>query len=135
MGAVVLVVITLVVLGSAALGIRHLYLKASRPRGFECSLRVTSGEVPGLTRRFRAGYAGRELDDFVWRRVAWPSPPVRFPAASIRLDEERAPSVRDHIVSVPASFAVVPVLLDGNVRIDLALARRKRNRIVAALGS
>jgi hypothetical protein len=134
-GTVVLVIVALCALGAIALGLRHLYLKAARPRGFECSLRVASGEVPGLTHRFRAGYAGRELNDFVWRRMAWPSPPVRFPASAIRLDEEKAPSVRDHIISVPATFAVVPVLLDDEIRIDLALARKKRKRIIAALGS
>jgi hypothetical protein len=134
-GTVILALVALVVVGAIVLGLRHVYLKVSRPRGFECSLRVASGEVPGLTHRFRAGYAGRELDDFVWRRMAWPSPPVRFPAAAVRLDEERAPSVRDHIISVPATFAVVPVHIDTDIRIDLALARRKRNRIIAALGS
>ena len=135
MGTVILVVVALVGGQRRAVGLRHIYLKASRPHGFECSLRVGSGEVPGLTHRFRAGYAGREMDGFVWRRMAWPSPPVRFPATAVRLDEERAPSVRDHILSVPASFAVVAVELDDDTRIDLALARRKRDRIIAALGS
>jgi hypothetical protein len=59
---------------------------------------------------------------------------VRFPATAVRLDEERAPSVRDHLVSVPAHFAVVPVVLGDGVRIDLALSRHKRDRVVAALG-
>jgi hypothetical protein len=133
--AVILVVIALAALAGAALGTRHLYLKAVRPRGFECSLRVAEGDVPGLTPKFRAGYAGREMDGFVWRRLAWPSPPVHFPASSVRLDEERAPGHRDHLKSIPASFAVVPVVLNDGSRIDLALARRKRDRIVAALGS
>jgi len=132
---IVLTLVALAAVSAITLGLRHLYLKLSRPGGFECSLRVASGDVPGLTRRFRAGYAGRELDDFVWRRVAWPSVPVRFPASAVRLDEERAPSVRDRMISVPSTFAVVPVLLDGGVRIDLALARGKRKRIIAALGS
>ena len=135
MGAVILVVIAVAAVGAAAVGLRHIYLKVSRPHGFECSLRIRSGHVDGLTHRFRAGYAGRELDGFVWRRMAWPSPPVRFPATAVRLDEERAPSVRDHILSVPASFAVVAVELDDGTRIDLALARRRRDRIIAALGS
>ena len=135
MGAVILVVIVLVALGGAAVGLRHVYLKVSRPRGFECSLRVRDGEVAGLTHRFRAGYAGREMDTFVWRRMAWPSHPVRFPATAVRLDEERAPSVRDHIISVPASFAVLAVELEDGTRLDLALARRRRERIIAALGS
>lgn len=134
MDVVVLVVIALAALAGVALGVRHLWLRASRPRGFECSLRVRDGHVPGLTRRFRAGYAGRELDQFVWRRMAWPSAPVRFPATAVRLDEERAPGRRDHLLSVPASFAVVPVVLDGGVQLDLALARRKRKLVVAALG-
>jgi hypothetical protein len=116
------------------IGMRHRFLRASRPKGFECSLRIASGEMPGLTHRFRQGYAGRELDAFVWRRLIWPSPPVRLPATAIRLDEERAPSVRDHVVSVPAHFAVVPVMLEDGCRLDLALSRRKRDRVVAALG-
>lgn len=135
MTSVILGLLAVVVLAGVALGSRHLFLRVSRPRGFECSLRVAEGEVPGLTRRFRAGYAGREMDAFVWRRLAWPSPPVRFPATAVRLDEERAPRIRDHLVSVPASFAVVPVELADGRRIDLALARRKRGRIIAALGA
>jgi hypothetical protein len=134
-GTAIIVAIGLAALAAAALGARHLYLKVSRPRGFECSLRVVSGDVPGLSHRFRAGYAGREMDAFVWRRLAWPSPPVRFPATAVRLDQEWAPSVKDHLVSVPASFAVVRVDLGDGVELDLALARRRRARIVAALGS
>jgi hypothetical protein len=134
-GGVILVVVALIALSAVAIGLRHVYLKLARPGGFECSLRIADGEMPGLSRRFRAGYAGREMDAFVWRRMAWPSAPVRFPATAIRLDEERAPSVRDHIVSVPASFAVVVVALDDGTRLDLALARRRRSRIIAALGS
>jgi hypothetical protein len=131
----VLVVLGLAALAGVALGLRHLWLRASRPRGFECSLRIRDGHVPGLNHRFRAGYAGRELDEFVWRRMAWPSPPVRFPATAVRLDEERAPARRDHLLSVPASFAVVPVVLEDGVQLDLALSRRKRKLVVAALGS
>jgi hypothetical protein len=134
-GTLILVVVGLLALAAVALGGRHLYLKASRPRGFECSLRIATGAVPGLTHRFRAGYAGREMDAFVWRRLAWPSPPVRFPASAVRLDQEWAPSVKDHLVSVPASFAVVRVELGDGVELDLALSRRRRSRILAALGS
>lgn len=134
MGSLILGVIALAALAGTALGARHLYLRASRPRGFDCSMRIADGEVPGLTRRFRSGYAGREMDNFVWRRLVWPSPPVRFPAAAVRLDEERAPRLREHLLSVPASFAVVPVTLPDGCRIDLALPRRRRDRIVAALG-
>jgi hypothetical protein len=134
-GTVILVVLGLLALLAVLLGGRHVYLKVSRPRGFECSLRVVSGAVPGLTHRFRAGYAGREMDAFVWRRLAWPSPPVRFAASAVRLDQEWAPSVKDHVLSVPASFAVVKLQLDDGVELDLALARRRRARIVAALGS
>jgi len=134
-GVVILVVIALVAVAATSLGLRHIFLKVSRPRGFECSLRIASGEMPGLTHRFRAGYAGREMDAFVWRRLAWPSAAVRFPATAVRLDEEWAPSVRDALVSVPASFSVVMVELDDDTRLHLALARRRRQRIIAALGS
>ena len=74
------------------------------------------------------------MNEFVWRRLAWPSAPVRFPATAVRLDEERAPSVRDALISVPASFAVVMVELSDDTQLHLALARRRRERIIAALG-
>ena len=134
MGSLIVGVIGLAALAGVVLGARHIYLRASRPRGFECSMRIAEGEVRGLTRRFRAGYAGREMDTFVWRRLVWPSPPVRFPATAVRLDEERAPGLRDHLLSVPATFSVVPLTLADGSRIDLALPRRKRDRVVAALG-
>ena len=135
MGTVILIAVGLVAVAAAAIASRHIFLKVSRPKGFECSLRVRHGDVPGLTRRFRAGYAGREMDQFVWRRMAWPSAPVRFPATAVRLDQEWAPSVRDHVLSVPATFSVVVVELDTGIRLDLALPRRKMQRIIAALGS
>lgn len=131
---IVLGLLGLVTLAGLALGGRHLYLRVDRPGGFECSLRVVHGEIPGLTGRFRAGHAGRELDDFVWRRVAWPSPAVRFPAGAVRLDRERAPSPRDHLLSVPAHFAILPVELPDGIRLDLALARGKLTKITTALG-
>lgn len=134
MSPIVLGVALLVAVGGSVIGLRHLYLKLDRPGGFECSLRVSKGEVAGLTHRFRAGYAGRELDTFVWRRIAWPSPAVRFPATTVRMDHERAPSVRDHLLSVPAHFAVFPVELTDDVTLDLAFARRKVSRIINAIG-
>ena len=135
MGSLILVVVGLAAVSAAALASRHIFLKVSRPKGFECSLRVRSGDVPGLTQRFRAGYAGREMDSFVWRRMAWPSAPVRFPATAVRLDQEWAPSVRDAVLSVPSTFSVVVIELDGDIHLDLALPRRKMKRIIAALGS
>jgi hypothetical protein len=134
-GTLILIALGLVAVVAAALASRHIFLKVSRPKGFECSLRVRSGDVAGLTNRFRAGYAGREMDVFVWRRMAWPSAPVRFPATSVRLDQEWAPSVRDHVLSVPATFSVVVVELDGDLRLELALPRRRMKRIIAALGT
>lgn len=133
-GPIILGLLGIAALGGLAIGGRHLYLRLDRPGGFECSLRVVHGTVPGLTGKFRAGHAGRELDGFVWRRVAWPSPAVRFPAGAVRLDRERAPSPRDHLLSVPAHFAILPVELADGIRLDLAVARRKRGKIVAALG-
>jgi hypothetical protein len=132
-GAALVVGLGVVALGGLALAIRHLALRLVRPGGFECSLRVAAGTVPGLGSRFRAGYAGPELDVFVWRRILWPSAAVRFPATAVRIDEEHAPSHRDHLVSVPAHFAVVPVVLPEGVRLDLALPRRRLPRVVARL--
>lgn len=135
MGAstLLLALLALVLAAGCALGARHLYLRADRPGGFSCSLRVVDGTISGLNHRFRAGYAGRELDGFVWHRLAWRSPPVHFSAASVRLDRERAPRHGEHLVSVPASFAVLPVELPDGARLELALPRRHLRRITAAL--
>jgi hypothetical protein len=131
---VVLAAVALVAIAGLALAGRHLALRLTRPGGFECSLRVVSGDVRGLGSRFRSGYAGPELDGFVWHRLVWPSGAVRFPATAVRLDEEHAPSRRDHVVSVPAHFAVVPVVLPDGTHLDLALPRRRIDRVVRRLG-
>lgn len=133
MTAVLIGLLAALALAGLGLAGRHVALRLVRPGGFECSLRAPGGDVPGLSRRFRAGYAGRELDGFVWRRLAWPSPRVHFPATAIRLDREHAPSRRDHLVAIPAHFAVVTIELAGGTRLDLALPRRRRDRIVALL--
>ena len=134
MSAVVAVLLGAALLAAIVVGSRHLYLRADRPGGFDCSLRVVDGAVPGLSRRFRAGYAGRELDGFVWRRLAWRSPRVCFPATAVRLDRERRPRHREHLFSVPATFAVVPVELPDGTRLDLALPRRRLRKIIATFG-
>ncbi len=135
MGAIILSVIALAALAGLTLGVRHIYLHASRPRGFDCSLRIADGDVTGLTHRFRAGLRGPRDGRL---RLAAPGLAVRRRSGSrrrrVRLDEERAPGLRDHLISVPASFAVVPVTLADGSRIDLALPRRRRDRVVAALG-
>jgi len=124
----------LLLAAAVVLGGRHLYLRADRPGGFDCSLRVVQGHVPGLSRRFRAGYAGREVDGFVWRRVAWPSTPVRLPAGAIRIERQRAPRGGERLLAVPAHFVVMPVELADGTRLDIALARRRLPRVLAALG-
>jgi len=131
-GALVGLLVAVAIVGLLLAG-RHVTLRLARPGGFECSLRAPAGGVPGLSRRFRAGYAGRELDGFAWRRLTWPSPVFHFPATAVRLDREHAPSRRDHLVAIPSHFAVVTIELVGGTRLDLALPRRQRNRIVALL--
>jgi hypothetical protein len=130
---VVLAAVALLAVAALVLAVRHVMLRVARPGGFECSMRAVSGDVRGLGSRFRSGYAGPELDGFVWHRLIWPSGAVRFPATAVRLDEEHAPSRRDHVVSVPAHFAVVPVVLPDGTRLDLALPRRRIDRIVRRL--
>jgi hypothetical protein len=129
---VVVAVVGLAVVG-AAMGGRHLYLRLDRPGGMNCSLRVVHGSVVGLGPHFHAGYAGPELDQLLWRRVAWPDPPVRFPVARIRIDRERPPR-RGERLGIPASFSIVPVELDDGVVLELALPRRQRGRVVGLLG-
>jgi hypothetical protein len=130
----VVVGIGIVVLAGTGLGIgvRHLYLRLDRPHGINCSLRVTRGTVPGLTHRFRAGYAGPELTDLLWRRVAWPDPPVRIPIPAVRFDTERRPARRERL-SLPASFSVFAVEWAEDVTLELGLARRHRGRLLALL--
>ncbi|HEY7439442.1 MAG TPA: hypothetical protein VIC35_08595 [Acidimicrobiia bacterium] len=133
MGTVLAIAVVLVAVLGLALGGRHLLLKALRPGGFECSLRTLSGERPGLSDRFRAGYAGRELDNFVWRRIIWPSPKVSIPAAAIHFEEQRPPGRRQHLFSLPASFAVIPVELPDGTVLELALSQRRLDRVIAVL--
>jgi hypothetical protein len=125
-------VLTAAVIGSA-LGMRHVYLRLDRPGGLNCSLRVVHGEVPGLGRRFRSGYAGPEMGQLMWRRIAWPDPAVRFPLGAVRVDRDRRPR-RDERLGIPASFSIVPVDLADGVVLELAVPRAGRQRIVTLLG-
>ncbi len=132
MTAVVVGVLALAALLGIAMGGRHLYLRVDRPRGINCSLRALHGSIPGLTGRFRAGYAGPEPGRLLWRRVAWPDPAVTIPVGAVRLERERRPVAGERLV-VPASFMIVPVELDGDVVLELALPRTRRRRLVDLL--
>ncbi len=125
-------VIGLVAVGGAVIGVRHLYLRADRPGGFDCSLRVVEGSVDGLSARFRAGYAGPELDRLRWRRIARPGPAVVLPPKGIVLDGARSPRAGERR-SIPARFVIVPLDMDDRTRLELALSRRKFARLVDLL--
>ena len=125
-------VITAILVGAligALIGGRHIYLKLDRPKGFECSLRVRHGNVDGLGPKFRAGYAGPEIEQLFWRRISWPGPGVRFPAVAIRLAEARRPTARER-PAIPASFTVIPVDLDPQTQVELALPTRRVARLI-----
>jgi hypothetical protein len=111
MGVVIAALVAVAALAGLVIGGRHLYFRLSRPHGFECSLRLVRGEMPGLTTRFRAGHAGPEMKLLRWRRIAWPGPGVTF----------------------PATFTVVPVELDSGTLLELALPARRLPRLVALL--
>lgn len=132
MSTLILGLLILAAAAGAVTGLRHLYLRLDRPRGFSCSLRVVHGTAPGLGSRFHAGYAGPEMDQLLWRRIAWPDPAMRFPTAAIRLDNDRRPA-RGERLGVPASFSIVPVELPDGVVLELALPRSRRRRVVALL--
>jgi len=127
--SVVLVVILLAAAAGAAMGIRHLYLRMDRPGGMTCSLRVARGTLSGLGPRFHAGYAGPQMRDLLWRRVAWPGAGIVFPLDAIRIDRERRPLPGERW-RVPASFSVLPVELDGGVVLELAVPRHRLRRLV-----
>ena len=113
------------------IGIRHLYLRFDRPGGMTCSLRVAHGELAGLGPRFHAGYAGPQMRDLLWRRLAWPGPGVAFPLTAIRIDRERPPR-RGERWQVPASFSILPVELADGVVLELAVPRHRLRKLVGA---
>lgn len=128
-------VITAIVVGALSgvlIGGRHLYLRLDRPKGFECSLRVSRGTVDGLGPKFRAGYAGPEMAQLFWRRIAWPSPGVHVPVAAVRLAEARRPATRER-PAIPASFTVIPVDLDPQTQVELALPARRVTRLIGLI--
>jgi hypothetical protein len=130
--AIVLSVFAILGLLGLGVGGRHLYLRLDRPRGFECSLRVVRGEVPGLGAKFRAGYAGPEMRNLFWRRIAWPGAGVRFPIESVRVDQLRRPRGGDRL-AVPSTFSVIPVEVNEHVTLELALPSRRVPRVVGLL--
>jgi hypothetical protein len=129
---VVVVLLVAAVLG-AALGIRHLYLRLDRPGGFTCSLRVAHGAMRGLGPTFHAGWAGPQMQDLWWRRIAWPGPGIVLPLDAIRIDRQRPPIGRERL-RVPASFAVLPVELEDDVTLELAVPRHRLGTLVALIG-
>lgn len=130
----ILIVTTVAVIGlfSAVIGGRHLYFRLDRPGGFECSLRVTHGQVLGLGPVFRAGYAGPEMQILLWRRIAWPGEGVRIPVSCVRIDRERPPA-RGERLRIPATFSVLPIDLSDGTTLELAIPRRRVARLVALL--
>ena len=130
--SVVLALVVLVGLAGGAMGIRHVYLRLDRPGGVTCSLRVARGELSGLGPRFHAGYAGPQMRDLLWRRVAWPGPGITFPLDAIRVDRERPPA-RGERWQVPASFSILPVDLADGVVLELAVPRHRLRRLVALM--
>ena len=129
---VVLVVIVLLAVVGAAMGIRHLYLRMDRPGGITCSLRVAHGTMPGIGPKFLAGYAGPQMRDLLWRRVAWPGPGVVFPLDAIRLDRERRPRPGER-GRVPTSFGILPVELGDGVVLELAIPRYRLRRLLTLI--
>jgi hypothetical protein len=127
-----LVAVIALAAAGAFIGGRHVYLRLDRPGGVTCSLRVARGELPGVTPVFHSGYAGPQLGDLLWRRLAVPGPGVVFPATAIRFDRERPPLPRERW-RVPPSFSVLPVELDPAVVLELAVPRRKLTKLVRLL--
>jgi hypothetical protein len=132
MGTLIGVLLGVAALAGVVIGARHLYFRLSRPRGFECSLRLVRGEMPGLVAKFRAGHAGPEMHLLRWRRIAWPGPNVTFPATAVRVDRARRPHAGERL-AIPATFTVVPVELDSGALLELALPTRRLPRLVALL--
>ena len=133
MGVVGTVALVLLALAGLGIGGRHLFLRMDRPGGFECSLRVTRGEVTGLGPKFVAGHAGPEMRQLRWRRIAWPGPNVRFPVTAVRLDQRRRARSGERR-SVPSTFSVMPVELDDETTLEIAIPDRRIKKLVALLG-
>lgn len=132
MTTIALIALLVAAVGGTAFGARHLYLRLDRPGGFDCSVRVVHGTMPGLGPKFRAGYAGPEPHHLFWRRLAWPGVGVRIPVERVRIDRERRPRPAERI-GIPAAFGILPVELADGTQLELALARRRIPRLVALL--
>lgn len=132
MGTAVVTGLAILTTIGLVVGGRHLYLRLDRPGGFECSLRVVRGEIPGLGARFRAGYAGPEVQLLSWRRIARPGAKVRFPLDAVRINEGRRPRMGERL-AIPATFTIIPVALDENTALELALPSRHLKRLITLL--
>lgn len=132
MGTVVVTALGILMTIGLVVGGRHLYLRLDRPGGFECSLRIVSGDVPGLGAKFRAGYAGPEVARLYWRRIARPGARVRFPLDAVRINEGRRPRMGERL-AIPATFTIIPVEIDDDTTLELALPSRHVKRLIALL--
>ncbi len=134
MGAVVIAALVILTTIGLLLGGRHLYLRLDRPGGFECSLRVVSGNVPGLGAKFCAGYAGPEVARLYWRRIARPGAKVRFALETVRIDQGRRPRMGERL-AIPATFTIIPVEIGDDTQLELALPSRHLKRLIALLAN
>ena len=132
MGTAVIAAFAILTMIGLVVGGRHLYLRLDRPGGFECSLRVVRGDVPGLGAKFRAGYAGPEVARLYWRRIARPGPKVRFPLECVVIDEGRRPRMGERL-AIPATFTIIPVEIDDDTTVELALPSRRLKRLIMLL--
>jgi hypothetical protein len=72
------------------------------------------------------------VEQLRWRRIAWPGPSVLFPVTAVRIDRARRPRPGERL-AIPATFSVIPVELDRDTTLELALPTRRIPRLLALL--
>ena len=115
------VVLLALAAAGAAIGIRHLYLRLDRPGGIDVlAARRPRARARDSARGSTPATPGPQMQDLLWRRLAWPGPGGRRSPSPRSGSTASGRPCRGERWRVPASFSIVPVELDDGVVLELA---------------
>ncbi|HEY7136565.1 MAG TPA: hypothetical protein VIB48_16045, partial [Acidimicrobiia bacterium] len=104
--------------GAGALVYYRRRLHRTHPDGIECSLRVVEGSIPGLSTRWRGGFARFHDGTMTWTRWWVPARPVEIQVEPFASTERAVHGAEAWIVS---RNCVVRTYSTGRARIEIAL--------------
>ena len=102
-----------------------------QPGAFKGAIRVTDGDVPGLSAKWKRGYGRWVRDILVWTKAPFLFRNELVPADALA-GEARAAQPGE-IRRLGRHPAVVPLIVDGGARIEVAASADRQERLPGPL--